>query len=1379
MSQKVDLIKVFISCPNDVDDERKIIREICKSLSNVTCSKKNIEVKPIDYKENIIPLITHSDAQAVIDVQLDKEKYDIYIGILWHRFGDPRESGMTPTESEFHAALERYQDTGYPSMQFYFKCSEYAPSDDYEKEQLKKVELFKLKIQKMKLGMYKSFMDVPSFQNSVYQFLHLCVERFIENQSINCPVSKISYSPVKLYLSRSVVRNQKTESEAFFHEELSYDLVEVVKEHNKVVLVGDAGIGKTSELGRIANYFSDDNTTYYPFFVSLNTYMDQKIEDLFNSDWNQIPLNLPLFILDGFDEIESKFKKDFIKRLELFCEKNTGIHVLISCRSNFYMSETNESSGLFKGFKSVFLKKLDHNQISEYSKQRLGFKSSRFIEGIKEKKIDDLLTIPFYLIELINLFESSDQLPDNRASIIDKLIASRLNFDVKHFKHALDLEQKKEYAVELLQDIALIMEALGRNYITESEYQSILPNENDRELLSHCTAWKNQSNFLTWQFENNNIQEYLAAQKLRTQRLSVIQSFVAFGPKYGKIIPSWVNTISFLISIYETNDLIEWLLKIEPEIIIKFEPERIEESRRIQIAKDIFNFYRNKRIWINTEKFRYGELGNFCNSIEVVDFLIGESHKESNPVVSGNAIQIISEMQMKLPYSRREIVQDFLMNFMTDDNSPDYLKGRVLSAFDDLNLVSEAIADKIVKELQVSTNDSIRYRLYQFLHTNGFVDRHISVFLEGIKYIDTDSSHNRLLNESMELIAGLEKASKPETLKSIIAHIRQNNSEKFHFLFEQEGKYLKKIVENLIQAYRKDPLLYQDVMELLVFVDGKFLNGINIISKFFIETKTQFGAFKAILEKGVKQYDDLLSILADEESLEYITQAFRANKISHDDLQFFLHCLEFNQNSLYEDFFRALNTEFNDSFEKKQYIDFQKIRKEQKQRDIELLFDKDAFIKEVELIFTDSKLETLNHDYFSDLQFDYRVWPKYAPIVIRELSSLTINEDLSLNQVLQTINSWGWEWFWIKNIYDKLKGKSDDSMLSDTQKQKVITWCYDQLTTIDFKKAIKKTGPSSVSINLKETLIWFFYKEFELEFQENILLDMISFDYSGGVIPFLEGRFLDVNQMAIRILDNIYKEDLCRAVLENHLKFCQRHKIADALEFAFNNIVDIESDLRNLSLNLICELSENLNRLMEKLPFIDDDFKWKVVERLVESKHPKVEDYLNLIFSRGVQEEKYKAAIFLIRLQKMEGIRFYLDYLKKQKIFTSDLYYNSPLGSILEIKAVPLLLDLYEACLKKEIKNEDKKGFERLEGLIENSLKTIALTEDNNFFIVKTAVEAFIDKHINSYDSVKWLYHFIEQTEMQHYINKSKNVKIEDAISKVQQLKQEHLQGRN
>ena len=121
------------------------------------------------------------------------------------------------------------------------------------------------------------------------------VEKFIENQSVNCPVSKISYSPVKLYLRRSVVRNQKAESEAFFYEEISYDLVEVVREHNKVVLVGDAGIGKTSELGRIANYFSDDQTTYYPFFVSLNTYIDQKIEDLFNSDWNQIPSNLLLF----------------------------------------------------------------------------------------------------------------------------------------------------------------------------------------------------------------------------------------------------------------------------------------------------------------------------------------------------------------------------------------------------------------------------------------------------------------------------------------------------------------------------------------------------------------------------------------------------------------------------------------------------------------------------------------------------------------------------------------------------------------------------------------------------------------------------------------------------------------------------------------------------------------------------------------------------------------------------------------------------------------------------------------------------------------------------------------------------------------------------
>lgn len=1220
----------------------------------------------------------------------------------------------------------------------------------------------------MKIFHEKSQSDHREIRQLIEQLLKRESNTKKNKPVINTTIPKNRYEALDSYLTRSVVKNQNKDTSYFLYEETTYDLIEVIKENNKIILIGDAGIGKTSELKRVAHFFFDKETMYYPFWVSLNTYTDNDIEELFNPNWKEIPSSALLFVLDGFDEIESKYKRNFVKRIELFSEKYPEITILLSCRTNFYKSETAESSGIFSGFTSYFLKKLDKGQIKEYSKNELGSKANRFLKIIEKKKLDDLVVIPFYLIELVNIFKSTDSLPADRATIVEKLIQSRLKFDVKHFKNNEDLKKQKNIAVEELKEIALIMETLGRNYIDDQEYELIIIDEDTRKLLSHCTAWKKcfngQGGSISWQFEHNNIQEFLAAEKLNTFPFYIIKGFIAFEPGFDKIMPSWVNTISFLLSITQTNDLINWILEIEPEIVIKFEPNRVEETRRVQIIKDIFNFYQRKKIGINNNRFRHGELGGFCNSIELIDFLMDAGSKEEDHVVIGNAIGIIREME--IPFSRKKNIEVFLVNIAVNQASPGFLIIRTLTALVNLKLVSEPVADKIVVALKNKKNDWIRSGLYRFLNKSSFVDRHIDVFLDGIQYID--SNHSGLLDEKIELINGLQKASKPEALRSIIHHITQNDAEITRFLFEYDF-HIVKIVENSIPAYLLDPGIYTYMLKLLVFVKDKFLGGIKVVSNFFLKTNTQGLAFKELFKRGIKKNEDLLSILADETTLEYVSQKYRDNEISHDELQVFLHNLYFYNSGLYEQYFVSLNTEFENSFEKRKQIDYEETKREQNKRDITLLFDKDEFIKEVKSIFDDSKLETLNHRCLLDLQHDTGAEKKYAKIVTDKLFKLSLNKEVSLKEVLKTINTWDWEWVWISNIYEKLNNNSGGSFLSDTQKDKIIKWCYTQISTVDFKTAITKTGRSSVSINDKETIVWFFIKKFKLKFSEDILLDILLFGYEEDIIPYLE-EWLDIDEMTSSVLENIYNGDLCRAVLENHLKFCQRHKIKDVIDFALDEIVKSDSDLRFLALELICELSDSLNSLLEKLPAINDDFKWRVVDKLVETNSSKIEAYLSQIFESGNESERYRASLYLIKFQKIEAIRFYIDKLKEQEIFTINFCSDSPLGFISEIKAIPILLDLFKYNLKTTIKTEGRDGFNTIESLVESALTTIALNEYKNFVIVREAVKSFIKANLNEYESVKYLYSLIEKLEMQYFINKGENVRIENAIIKVRHL---------
>ena len=143
MSQEIRQIKVFISCPSDVDKEKEIILRACDVLSDRIFSKKNINIKSIDWAKDVPRIITGEGPQNLIDKYLEGQDYDIYIGILWKRFGEPQLNGLAPTEGEFEDAFRRYKKTGKPLITFFFKEEKFYPYDEYEISQISSVQKFK------------------------------------------------------------------------------------------------------------------------------------------------------------------------------------------------------------------------------------------------------------------------------------------------------------------------------------------------------------------------------------------------------------------------------------------------------------------------------------------------------------------------------------------------------------------------------------------------------------------------------------------------------------------------------------------------------------------------------------------------------------------------------------------------------------------------------------------------------------------------------------------------------------------------------------------------------------------------------------------------------------------------------------------------------------------------------------------------------------------------------------------------------------------------------------------------------------------------------------------------------------------------------------
>ena len=154
-------------------------------------------------------------------------------------------------------------------------------------------------------------------------------------------IDKINkYKVVFNHIERKLIGSDNySKKDLFFSDTYEQSLTEILERELHLVILGDAGSGKTEELNYLANYYSDDKNRLYPIKIELRNYVDQDIEKFIPKEYMKLKDENLILLLDGFDEIESKNKLTFIRRLMLFAKTYTRARIVVTSRTNFYNSE--------------------------------------------------------------------------------------------------------------------------------------------------------------------------------------------------------------------------------------------------------------------------------------------------------------------------------------------------------------------------------------------------------------------------------------------------------------------------------------------------------------------------------------------------------------------------------------------------------------------------------------------------------------------------------------------------------------------------------------------------------------------------------------------------------------------------------------------------------------------------------------------------------------------------------------------------------------------------------------------------------------------------------------------------------------------------------
>jgi hypothetical protein len=168
--------RLFVASPSDVKPERK-------AISHVVAEINQTHGKPLGYSLELLRWETHvvpgaGRPQAVINEQIGE--YDVFVGIMWRRFGTPTGVAGSGTEEEYRNAYRLWEHKNSIPIMFYFCQKPFMPRQLDEIDQLRSVLLFRQELERKALVW--EYAGPKLFADEIRKHLCLRMGRLVETQ---------------------------------------------------------------------------------------------------------------------------------------------------------------------------------------------------------------------------------------------------------------------------------------------------------------------------------------------------------------------------------------------------------------------------------------------------------------------------------------------------------------------------------------------------------------------------------------------------------------------------------------------------------------------------------------------------------------------------------------------------------------------------------------------------------------------------------------------------------------------------------------------------------------------------------------------------------------------------------------------------------------------------------------------------------------------------------------------------------------------------------------------------------------------------------------------------------------------------------------------
>jgi HEAT repeat protein len=160
-----NILTVFLASPGDLEKERNIVRTSVDRINKILPRRVGWHIELLGWEDT---LPGYSRPQGMINRDVDS--CDLFLGILWRRWGQDTGKYSSGFEEEFIRARERCRKTGKPEIWLFFKTIDEESMND-PGVQLKEVLKFKEKQIKLKKLFFKEFSDPENWEELIYDYI--------------------------------------------------------------------------------------------------------------------------------------------------------------------------------------------------------------------------------------------------------------------------------------------------------------------------------------------------------------------------------------------------------------------------------------------------------------------------------------------------------------------------------------------------------------------------------------------------------------------------------------------------------------------------------------------------------------------------------------------------------------------------------------------------------------------------------------------------------------------------------------------------------------------------------------------------------------------------------------------------------------------------------------------------------------------------------------------------------------------------------------------------------------------------------------------------------------------------------------------------------